>query len=447
MSRREFHFSEGTSNKFWAIQLVGRSYTIHFGRIGTEGQVQTKEFLSSEEAKKSHEKLLAEKLKKGYVEQQGGSKDQKKSAVKRGDASAKRKTAPLAHATGVETASESCATTDSLNDEQRFLAAIKAQPDLRATRLAYADWLEERGDLRGELIRIEEELRSMPIHSDRYWELKPRRTDLRKASKEPWLQAMQYGTDYEPVFRQVPDDWRGRWRLIREYADRWFGVPMGDIGGNLEEIKKVERKLKVALPPAFGEWFAFIRDLKQKKGFVRHIHECARLVEVQGDEQLWTDLKLDKDSVLFLDLSEPDLIYFVPTANLQQPDPAVNWFDKVYLNGGVIPHITTFAFQYLMEYWMHKKDPGGFLHRVAATKPLLRLLDEAFPVQSNFDGVRFFERQNIVARLGQIPFSGSSDLMLEVAVFKTISHQDIPSSLWKLSQRDDCDCRGVFCDD
>ncbi|MCI0702460.1 MAG: WGR and DUF4132 domain-containing protein [Planctomycetia bacterium] len=69
MSRREFQFSEGKSHKFWTIELSGKSHTVNFGKIGTTGQTQTKDFTSEDEAKKSYEKLIAEKVKKGYVEQ------------------------------------------------------------------------------------------------------------------------------------------------------------------------------------------------------------------------------------------------------------------------------------------------------------------------------------------------------------------------------------------
>ena len=68
MSRREFQFVEGSSQKFWAIELTGSSHTVNFGRFGTAGQTQTKEFDSEGEAKKSYDKLIAEKVKKGYVE-------------------------------------------------------------------------------------------------------------------------------------------------------------------------------------------------------------------------------------------------------------------------------------------------------------------------------------------------------------------------------------------
>jgi predicted DNA-binding WGR domain protein len=64
--RREYQFVEGTSKKFWAIELAGTTYTVQFGRIGTAGQTQTKEFKTPEEARKAYEKLVQEKVKKGY---------------------------------------------------------------------------------------------------------------------------------------------------------------------------------------------------------------------------------------------------------------------------------------------------------------------------------------------------------------------------------------------
>src|SRR5689334_19888781 len=114
--------------------------------------------------------------------------------------------------------------------EQSFLDAIKSQPEDRAVPLVYADWLEERGDPRGELIRVEEEMRSLPIYSDRYWELKPRRNALQAGCEAKWLQQLRYGTDYEPVFREIPDGWKERWRLLREFTERWHGIPVGDVG-------------------------------------------------------------------------------------------------------------------------------------------------------------------------------------------------------------------------
>src|SRR5947209_897348 len=70
MSRREFHFTEGSSKKFWAIEVEGKGFTVHFGRLGTTGQAQKKEFASEAEAQKAADKLIAEKTRKGYAEVQ-----------------------------------------------------------------------------------------------------------------------------------------------------------------------------------------------------------------------------------------------------------------------------------------------------------------------------------------------------------------------------------------
>lgn len=43
-----------------------------------------------------------------------------------------------------------------MNDEAAFIAALAADPDDRTTALVFADWLDDRGDPRGPLMRIEE---------------------------------------------------------------------------------------------------------------------------------------------------------------------------------------------------------------------------------------------------------------------------------------------------
>jgi predicted DNA-binding WGR domain protein len=64
--------ADGKSNKFWNIELKGSSYTIIFGKIGTAGQSQEKSFDSDEGAEKAFEKLVAEKLKDGYIDEGPG---------------------------------------------------------------------------------------------------------------------------------------------------------------------------------------------------------------------------------------------------------------------------------------------------------------------------------------------------------------------------------------
>ena len=65
---RRFECLEGSSRKFWEIDLQDTDFTVRFGRLGTEGQQQHKSFASSAKARSEHDKLIAEKQKKGYVE-------------------------------------------------------------------------------------------------------------------------------------------------------------------------------------------------------------------------------------------------------------------------------------------------------------------------------------------------------------------------------------------
>lgn len=68
--KRHFEFVEGNSAKFWEISSEGSEVTVRFGRIGTEGQTQTKSLADDEAANRHVEKLIREKTKKGYVEVQ-----------------------------------------------------------------------------------------------------------------------------------------------------------------------------------------------------------------------------------------------------------------------------------------------------------------------------------------------------------------------------------------
>ncbi|MBN9119569.1 MAG: TIGR02996 domain-containing protein [Planctomycetes bacterium] len=150
-----------------------------------------------------------------------------------------------------------------LHTHDDFLSAIAAQPGDRVLRLVYADWLDERSDPRGELVRVEEEMRELPVFADRFWELKPRRNALRAQVGTGWCGKLRYGTECEPVFRHgVPDGWRERWRLIREFTERWHHVPMPDVGGRQKEITDVESRLKLKLPPSVREWVTFEADCR-----------------------------------------------------------------------------------------------------------------------------------------------------------------------------------------
>ena len=65
---RRFEFSDSTSNKFWEIDVKGKTMNVTFGKIETKGQSKPKDFATPEKAKAEMEKMIKEKTGKGYVE-------------------------------------------------------------------------------------------------------------------------------------------------------------------------------------------------------------------------------------------------------------------------------------------------------------------------------------------------------------------------------------------
>jgi predicted DNA-binding WGR domain protein len=65
---RRFEFTDDKSAKFWEIEQVDTDLNIRWGRIGTAGQSQTKNFADTAKAGAAMLKLVSEKTGKGYVE-------------------------------------------------------------------------------------------------------------------------------------------------------------------------------------------------------------------------------------------------------------------------------------------------------------------------------------------------------------------------------------------
>ncbi len=65
---RYFQFEEGASSKFWEVKVVGNQVIVRFGKISTAGQTKPKPFPSDSAALTYAQKLIEEKLEKGYEE-------------------------------------------------------------------------------------------------------------------------------------------------------------------------------------------------------------------------------------------------------------------------------------------------------------------------------------------------------------------------------------------
>jgi uncharacterized protein (TIGR02996 family) len=147
---RTFEFNDGKSKKFWNIDLQGSGFTVTYGRIGTAGQPQTKTFGDAAQAQAAHDKLVAEKLAKGYVET----------------------TAGAAPATPTGRVLEN---------------ALCANPDDLAAHAAYADWLTQQGDPRGEFIQVQLALEEPGRSANERKQLQKREKDLLKKHQREWL--------------------------------------------------------------------------------------------------------------------------------------------------------------------------------------------------------------------------------------------------------------------
>jgi uncharacterized protein (TIGR02996 family) len=74
-----------------------------------------------------------------------------------------------------------------MNDEMPFIEAILAAPDDEAPRLIYADWLEERGDERGQFLREWVALKGLPKGDGRRSGLETRLRKLHAEIDPQWL--------------------------------------------------------------------------------------------------------------------------------------------------------------------------------------------------------------------------------------------------------------------
>ena len=67
--KRAFRYQDEKSDKFWWVDYSGFDFMVNSGKYGTIGKFQMKEWDSEEECRINAEKVITEKIKKGYIEQ------------------------------------------------------------------------------------------------------------------------------------------------------------------------------------------------------------------------------------------------------------------------------------------------------------------------------------------------------------------------------------------
>ncbi len=170
MSQESFEFKDGTSNKFWTICLEGTSFTVNFGKIGTPGQTQTKTFDDENEAKTAYDKLVAEKVKKGYVQVPG---------------SAPSLAARSSNVVAFKFASDEAGSDDEPKIRQNKKGATALAEKSAGEELESGSSLEDKSDLTAKQINSEERINLRP--EDYMWcSWLPRVVNLRKPEPPPF---------------------------------------------------------------------------------------------------------------------------------------------------------------------------------------------------------------------------------------------------------------------
>ncbi len=204
---RTFQYSDAKSHKFWNIAVSGNSFTVTYGKVGSAGQSHTKTFVSPEKAQAEADKLIREKRKKGYVE-----------------------TTPRASAPEAEA----------------FERALAEDPHDLAGRCAYADFLAERGDPRGEFIQVQIALEDESRPAAERRQLQAREKELLEARERDWLGILTpHLLDHDPGARKPGTLHRWRRGFLTELTADCLTVALAQALADAPAMRFLE-KLHVA---------------------------------------------------------------------------------------------------------------------------------------------------------------------------------------------------------
>lgn len=271
-------------------------------------------------------------------------------------------------------------------------AILEAPHDVRL-RHVYADWLEEQGDPRSELIRLQEAARSQPVFDDAAWA--PRLRQLLRQTDAEWLQVLGY-RGWRPVLSHGwPTGWRERWRVIRAFVETWHGKPLRDAGVAGEPT--VERLLKrTRFKGSVREW-------------ARFTYEASALqLEVLRDGLPEFGKVPGHDRLSLLRQAEGDTHWSIDTTDLRLDDPPVQSYSTdlgaeaaaPFTSDGPGGHsesTSVFALEYVLNYTFGQA--GGFWMQVADPNRLAEELTQQSLHQTAFSRFTLFEAPQTLAML------------------------------------------------
>jgi uncharacterized protein (TIGR02996 family) len=233
---------EGRIGKFWEIQLQGRSFTIRFGHIPSDGspedpQTKTKTWRNEEEALRAYEEIVRNKIDQGYQ---------------------------LVGATADTNDEEEAVSLGAFGASSPELEArLVADPDAVDVYLVYSDWLQARSDPRGELIAVQVARENTPTNQ----ELLQREARILSEHTKTWL-----GTELMGVYEA--DELSVTWR--RGFVD---SVQLGaDDGVEWAGSETYERLVKCGVMKLVRQLDIHLITENEEAGqYARLIGEMAKL--------------------------------------------------------------------------------------------------------------------------------------------------------------------------
>ena len=176
--------TDRATGKFWEITLKGNVVSTRTGKVGPlesrydgksrpyndAGRTKNREHANADAARRTYDSLIEAKRAEGYELVDG-----------------------VEHANPVATV---------VHRNETIEATLLRAPDDIATYLAYADWLDERGDPRAELIRAQHAMQA-GADTTAFLALKKRVDELRRAHDHVWLGQVVADSSY-----RVRLDWR-----------------------------------------------------------------------------------------------------------------------------------------------------------------------------------------------------------------------------------------------
>ena len=153
---------EGRTAKFWEIELEGASFTTRAGKIRSDGSSEpgataTKKFETAEEARWAYEAAIFDRLDKGF-----------QLVDREAEAIAEAEALPVPPAKSVR--------------NPDLEKAVFANPDSPDAFLVYGDWLQSKGDPRGELVVVQAALAKEPSA-----ELRQQEADILNKHEDAWF--------------------------------------------------------------------------------------------------------------------------------------------------------------------------------------------------------------------------------------------------------------------